>query len=87
MGSARAAIDPVRYIARAGKTDDFRAPMSRLREGKLARFGALCPRAGAGFAGVDLHVFRALGRNAERISDYLQLPCDQVVEIGREIAI
>jgi len=32
-------------------------------------------------------LFAALGRNAERISDYLDLPCDQVVEIGREIAI
>jgi KUP system potassium uptake protein len=32
-------------------------------------------------------LFAALGRNAERISDYLELPCDQVVEIGREIAI
>ena len=32
-------------------------------------------------------LFAALGRNAERISDYLQLPCDQVVEIGREIEI
>ena len=28
-----------------------------------------------------------MGRNAERISDYLQLPCDRVVEIGREIEI
>jgi hypothetical protein len=25
--------------------------------------------------------------NAERISDYLELPCDWVVEIGREIEI
>jgi len=32
-------------------------------------------------------LFAALGRNAERISDTLQLPCDQVVEIGREIEI
>ncbi len=32
-------------------------------------------------------VFAAMGRNAERISDYLELPCDQVVEIGREIEI
>jgi KUP system potassium uptake protein len=32
-------------------------------------------------------LFAALGRNAERISDYLQLPCDHVVEIGREIEI
>jgi len=28
-----------------------------------------------------------MGRNAERLSDYLELPCDQVVEIGREIEI
>ena len=32
-------------------------------------------------------LFAALGRNAERISDYLNLLCDQVVEIGREIEI
>ena len=32
-------------------------------------------------------IFAALGRNAARISDYLELPCDQVVEIGREIEI
>ena len=32
-------------------------------------------------------LFAAMGRNAERISDYLELPCDHVVEIGREIEI
>ena len=32
-------------------------------------------------------LFAALGRNAARISDYLDLPCDKVVEIGREIEI
>ena len=32
-------------------------------------------------------LFAAMGRNAERISDYLELPCDRVVEIGREIEI
>jgi hypothetical protein len=32
-------------------------------------------------------LFAALGRNDERISDTLQLPCDQAVEIGREIEI
>jgi KUP system potassium uptake protein len=32
-------------------------------------------------------LFAAMGRNAERISDYLDLPCDRVVEIGREIEI
>src|SRR5271165_2232392 len=32
-------------------------------------------------------IFSALGRNAARISDYLDLPCDRVVEIGREIEI
>jgi KUP system potassium uptake protein len=31
--------------------------------------------------------FAAMGRNAARISDYLKLPCDNVVEIGREIEI
>ena len=32
-------------------------------------------------------LFAAMGRNAEQISDYLELPCDRVVEIGREIEI
>ena len=32
-------------------------------------------------------MFAAMGRNAARISDYLKLPCDAVVEIGREIEI
>ena len=32
-------------------------------------------------------LFAVMGRNAARISDYLKLPCDQVVEIGREIEI
>ena len=32
-------------------------------------------------------LFAAMGRNAARISDSLHLPHDQVVEIGREIAI
>ncbi len=32
-------------------------------------------------------LFAAMGRNAARMSDYLQLRCDQVVEIGREIEI
>jgi KUP system potassium uptake protein len=32
-------------------------------------------------------VFAAMGRNASRISDSLELPHDRVVEIGREIAI
>ncbi len=32
-------------------------------------------------------LFAAMGRNAARISDYLHLPHDQVVEIGREIEI
>jgi len=32
-------------------------------------------------------LFAAMGRNAARMSDYLQLPYDQVVEIGREIEI
>jgi len=32
-------------------------------------------------------LFAAMGRNAARMSDYLQLPCDHVVEIGREIEI
>ena len=32
-------------------------------------------------------LFAAMGRNAERISDYLDLPSDQVLEIGRQIEI
>jgi KUP system potassium uptake protein len=32
-------------------------------------------------------LFAAMGRNAARMSDYLHLPYDQVVEIGREIEI
>jgi KUP system potassium uptake protein len=32
-------------------------------------------------------LFAAMARNAARISDYLKLPCDNVVEIGREIEI
>jgi len=32
-------------------------------------------------------LFAAMGRNAARISDYLRLPYDDVVEIGREIEI
>ena len=32
-------------------------------------------------------MFATMGRNAARISDYLHLPYDQVVEIGREIEI
>jgi KUP system potassium uptake protein len=32
-------------------------------------------------------LFAAMGRNAARISDYLRLPYDNVVEIGREIEI
>jgi len=32
-------------------------------------------------------VFAAMERNEARISDYLKLPHDHVVEIGREIAV
>ena len=32
-------------------------------------------------------LYAVMGRNAARISDYLKLPCDNVVEIGREIEI
>ena len=32
-------------------------------------------------------LFTAMGRNAAHLSDFLALPHDQVVEIGREIAI
>jgi len=42
---------------------------------------------GKGMARWQEVLFAAMGRNAERISDYLELPCAQVVEIGREIEI
>ncbi|MGB7973640.1 MAG: potassium transporter Kup [Roseiarcus sp.] len=42
---------------------------------------------GKGMARWQELLFAAMGRNAERISDYLELPCDRVVEIGREIEI
>ncbi|MGD1036638.1 MAG: hypothetical protein ABR878_05465 [Roseiarcus sp.] len=32
-------------------------------------------------------LFAVMGRNAARISDCLKLPCDDVMEIGREIEI
>ena len=32
-------------------------------------------------------LFAAMGRNAAHLSDYLELPRDQVVEIGREIEL
>jgi KUP system potassium uptake protein len=31
--------------------------------------------------------FSAMERNASRISDFLKLPSDQLVEVGRQIAI
>jgi KUP system potassium uptake protein len=42
---------------------------------------------GRGMARWQEVLFAAMGRNAERISDYLDLPSEQVVEIGREIEI
>ena len=42
---------------------------------------------GKGMAHWQEVLFAVMGRNAERLSDYLELPCDQVVEIGREIEI
>ena len=32
-------------------------------------------------------IFAKMGRNAARISDYLHLPTDRLVEIGREIEV
>jgi KUP system potassium uptake protein len=32
-------------------------------------------------------LFAAMGRNANRITDFFSLPSDQVVEIGRQISI
>jgi KUP system potassium uptake protein len=40
-----------------------------------------------GLPRVMVAIFAAMGRNAARISDSLQLPHDHVVEIGREVAI
>src|ERR1700722_7082291 len=42
---------------------------------------------GRGMARWQEVLFAAMGRNAERISDYLELPCDRTVEIGREVEI
>ena len=42
---------------------------------------------GKGIPHWQVALFAAMGRNAARISDYLRLPRDQVVEIGREIEI
>jgi KUP system potassium uptake protein len=42
---------------------------------------------GAGLPRWQEAPFAAMSRNAARISDYLKLPCDNVVEIGREIEI
>ena len=42
---------------------------------------------GKGMARWQEVLFAAMGRNAERISDYLDLPCDRTVEIGREVEI
>ena len=42
---------------------------------------------GKGLPRVLVMLFAALGRNATRLSDMLELPHDRVVEIGREIAI
>jgi KUP system potassium uptake protein len=42
---------------------------------------------GKGMARWQEVLFAAMGRNAERLSDTLELPCEQVVEIGREIEI
>jgi KUP system potassium uptake protein len=42
---------------------------------------------GKGMARWQEMLFAAMGRNAERISDYLDLPCDRTVEIGREVEI
>ena len=42
---------------------------------------------GAGIPRWQEAIFAAMERNAARISDFLDLPHDQVVEIGREIAI
>jgi KUP system potassium uptake protein len=42
---------------------------------------------GPGLPVWQVSAFAAMARNAARVSDYLRLPCDNVVEIGREIEI
>ena len=42
---------------------------------------------GAGLPHWQEAIFAVMGRNAARISDYLKLPNDQLVEIGRQFSI
>lgn len=45
------------------------------------------PEDGKGLPRWQEALFAFVGRNAARIGDYLQLPSEHVVEIGREIEI
>ena len=47
----------------------------------------IVPREDGGIARWQEAIFAAMERNATHISDFLKLPHDQVVEIGREIAV
>jgi KUP system potassium uptake protein len=42
---------------------------------------------GRGLPGWQVRIFVGLERNAVHISDFFSLPSDQVVEIGRQVAI
>ena len=42
---------------------------------------------GKGLAKWEVALFAAMERNAVHVSDFLRLPSDSVVEIGREVAI
>ena len=65
-----------------------RDPLSRM--GRIENVGTetIVPaRDGKGILRSQEALFAAMGRNAACISDYLELPYDHVVEIGREIEI
>ncbi len=42
---------------------------------------------GGGHPAWETAIFAAMARNCSHVSDYLRLPCDCVVEIGRQVAI
>jgi KUP system potassium uptake protein len=44
-------------------------------------------RDGLGLPRWEEALFAAMERNASHATDYFQLPADQVVEIGRQVAI
>ncbi|MGH6680640.1 MAG: KUP/HAK/KT family potassium transporter [Bradyrhizobium sp.] len=42
---------------------------------------------GKGLPGWQEQIFAAMERNSQHVSDFFRLPNDQVVEIGRQVAI